>query len=1415
MQVIENNGGMGPLLDDSIGHTTTAATLLPVSGTTVDYMRARGIIEPASSSSPNPTGVGNYTKDLFSFASTGGAVSLTVHNGSERITPGVADGGATLSSVLSILDTAGNVLYSAPTDYSTLSATITQTLSPGSYYAQISSTGGESGTFDVTTNYYYDMGSYFLTGSGVVSTNTGSFYWTGGASTAKWSQVDGATSNWRTDHANGTDPAAGPSGTSNVYFTADSNATNLTTTLGGDRTINSLNFTGTGTTAGTTPVTIAADGSTLTLAANGGYIDATGTAYAPGTGLVVQPGSASHTIAANVALGASQTWQIKNAATAPLTVSGTISGAGDMLTVTGAGKLILAHANTYTGGTTIQGGTVSFVTGALGTGGVTLTNGGLLQFATGNAQDITTLGPGLTVGAGGGQLDTNGNSVTFNGNILGPAAGPLSKLGAGTLTINGSANPANLFVRAGTVSLGTAASVSTATTPVSGANNYSSIGQFAGDNGTLTLNGSAVFTNAGELNVADVNATGVLNVLGSATVNARSLEVGKFGNANGTVNQSGGTVTEADNGAGTADWRIGGYGSAADAAAVGVYNLSAGTLNTGAANLQVGAYGKGTVTQTGGTATVAAYLSIGRFGGGNGTWDLSTGTGALVANTAPLAIVGEQGTGVLKVGGSSTVTAKTLAIGFGNGAIGTVTQTGGTITAATGVSFGGGNAAGGAASSGTFTLTSGTLATASVTQQPGTGVTGTFNFNGGTLRATASNVSLMSGITNAKVQAGGALINTNGNTASLDQTLVHDTALGVTVDGGLTKSGSGILLVAAPQSYTGPTSVGAGTLRLSAAPTAPLSGAVAWFDASDASTITAASGVVTGWANKGTAGNALNAAQTVAGVGPTVTTPAGVVGGKSVLTFANLASGLVTAGNLGITGNQDRTLFVVGDRATGSSMFFAHEGPVGTANAAYGISSETASAYLYTWANDVTFPARTAGAFEIYDSELTTNGTALTGNVLGGNVLSSSSKTVAANTTNSPLYVGDRPTNTSGGDVAEVIEYAGALTAAQRSAVEAYLNYKWFGMTAAPVTNRLPTTTALNLTAAAAILDLNGINQTVGSLTGVNASAITLGGATFTVGNSTSTTFAGSVTGAGSVVVQGTGTLTLAGLSTFNGTLTVNNGATVTVTSAGTLPSATPLLDSGVINLAAPTSGGIRKRTDAAITVNNGAQLNLLPATVHTNRTLLVASALTLNGTAKVDVANNDMDIQNGDLAAITAAIATGFAGGAWNGNGISSSTAAGDSTHLTAVGAILNGSIYGTAGALGLFDGSNPAPADVLVKYTYYGDANLDGMVDGSDYTLIDAAFGTGLTGWINGDFNYDRTIDGSDYTLIDNAFNTQGGNLSTTAEGLLAVNTAQLAVGSSSFPEPSGALVVLALGAGCLLGRRRAAPAFSRVRT
>jgi hypothetical protein len=59
-----------------------------------------------------------------------------------------------------------------------------------------------------------------------------------------------------------------------------------------------------------------------------------------------------------------------------------------------------------------------------------------------------------------------------------------------------------------------------------------------------------------------------------------------------------------------------------------------------------------------------------------------------------------------------------------------------------------------------------------------------------------------------------------------------------------------------------------------------------------------------------------------------------------------------------------------------------------------------------------------------------------------------------------------------------------------------------------------------------------------------------------------------------------------------------------------------------------------------------------------------------------------------------------------------------------------------------------------VIGKYTYFGDANLDGQVTGDDYSFIDANLNTtpapGIAR-ISGDLNFDGTVSGDDYSFID----------------------------------------------------------------
>jgi hypothetical protein len=64
-------------------------------------------------------------------------------------------------------------------------------------------------------------------------------------------------------------------------------------------------------------------------------------------------------------------------------------------------------------------------------------------------------------------------------------------------------------------------------------------------------------------------------------------------------------------------------------------------------------------------------------------------------------------------------------------------------------------------------------------------------------------------------------------------------------------------------------------------------------------------------------------------------------------------------------------------------------------------------------------------------------------------------------------------------------------------------------------------------------------------------------------------------------------------------------------------------------------------------------------------------------------------------------------------------------------------------------------------VKYTWYGDTDLNGKVNFDDYVRTDNGFNNHLSGWFNGDFDYNGVVNFDDYVLIDLAFNTQSGTL------------------------------------------------------
>ena len=115
---------------------------------------------------------------------------------------------------------------------------------------------------------------------------------------------------------------------------------------------------------------------------------------------------------------------------------GLIADAGigrTVVTKSGTGKWIFNQANTYTGGTRINGGTLGITNAsALGTIGAISFGGGTLQYGTGITQDLSHR---IQHSSGAIGINTNGNNVTFQSRLDETNVGGLTKSGTGTLTL--------------------------------------------------------------------------------------------------------------------------------------------------------------------------------------------------------------------------------------------------------------------------------------------------------------------------------------------------------------------------------------------------------------------------------------------------------------------------------------------------------------------------------------------------------------------------------------------------------------------------------------------------------------------------------------------------------------------------------------------------------------------------------------------------------------------------------------------------------------------------------------------------------------------------------------------------------------------------------------------------------------------
>jgi hypothetical protein len=172
----------------------------------------------------------------------------------------------------------------------------------------------------------------------------------------------------------------------------------------------------------------------------------------------------------------------------------------------------------------------------------------------------------------------------------------------------------------------------------------------------------------------------------------------------------------------------------------------------------------------------------------------------------------------------------------------------------------------------------------------------------------------------------------------------------------------------------------------------------------------------------------------------------------------------------------------------------------------------------------------------------------------------------------------------------------------------------------------------------------------------------------------------------------------------------------------------------------------------------------------------------------------------NGAYDGVQGLVQRGYNFMAWDGNGIVTQTVPATEQGITtlAVATPAEAFFIDPTDTM-LWSGETVSGGDVLVMYTYAGDLNFDGLVDGADYGVIDnyVQF-PGTDGYINGDFNYDGTIDGADYGIIDNTVQLQGPPIG--SGGALA--GASALGGVTAVPEPACGIALLVPLA--LLGRR-----------
>ncbi len=895
------------------------------------------------------------------------------------------------------------------------------------------------------------------------------------------------------------------------------------------------------------------------------------------------------------------------------------SGTTGQLIKAGDGTLTITANNTgFNGGATLKAGTLELATAsALGTNRTLIIDGGTLRLennvATTFATNITTTanatiavdrvstGTNLThtLGtvelAGGTTLTTTGangfdlrlGAVTLNGAAsfnqstagsdltVGAIGGPgsITKLGAGNMTLNA----AGTYTGATTVNAGilytqgtnflpttTALTIADGAAVITG-NGSQTLASLAGGTGTagfnlgtgtLTVGDTTATTFGGTLTAAGLTKTGsgtltlgggTTNALGAFTVADGTIIAAKTaGDATGT-----GTVTVGDaaGAANSATLQLNAANQINNASAV-VVN-SDGRLSLNGFSETIGSLaGSGSVALGAGQLTLASNASTTFSGAISGTGGLTkTGTGTLTLS------------GPSTYSGSTTINAGTLYVrssnGLGTGPGGVTIANGASLDLDSNISVAGKNVTligTGVGGNGAFRNLSGDNIWGGLVSLGGAA---TINVNSGNLYLTGG-------------------IATAGNTLTITGTGNTEAMGAITGTGGIVKNGIGALILESTgNSYSGATTVNAGSLQIDAHGAGPSASAVSLAAAGttlnvnnynatvgslsgvDGSVVTLGSGTLIAGGNDGST----TFVGTMAGNGGSF-----VKTGTGTMTFtganANSLSGTFAVNNGTVVLNRTPGTDVTG---TGALVIGDDIGNTGSATVQLNAANQINDGAAVTLRSD--------GRLLLNNQNERIG--SLAGTFNGQVALGSGTLTVGGNNASTTFSGGISGT---GGLVKEG---SGTLLLMGSNSYTGGTSVTG-GILQLGATNTLATNGQLTIASGARVELAEGISQRVAGLTTSASSVIALSDSSrLTVATASTTTLLGGLVGTGTLAFTGGGNVTLQNSLNFGGTLEIG-GLTI-----GGTPT-TRLLLSGTNNI-----GTLRITGDTILDFGNSAATTL------------------------------------------------------------------------------------------------------------------------------------------------------------------------------------------------------------------------------